>query len=197
MLAEPIQNLVRELKKLPGVGEKTALRLCLHILKAPPENARGLARALNEIKERVRLCSTCFQYTEKDPCEICSSPKRDHSLICIVEDQGAMMAVENTRSYFGVYHILGGRLSPMDGIGPGELRIRELLLRAEKGGVKEVIIATSPNVDGEATALYIKDILKRFEIKVTRIARGIPVGGDLEFADALTLGRALDGRMLF
>lgn len=197
MLAEPIQNLVRELKKLPGVGEKTALRLCLHILKAPPENARGLARALNEIKDRVRLCSTCFQYTEKDPCEICSSPKRDHSLICIVEDQGAMMAVENTRSYFGVYHVLGGRLSPMDGIGPGELRIRELLLRAEKGGVKEVIIATSPNVDGEATALYIKDILKRFEIKVTRIARGIPVGGDLEFADALTLGRALDGRMLF
>jgi len=197
MIAEPIQNLVREFKRLPGIGEKTALRLALHVLGAPLPHAEGLACALVEVKKLIHPCSVCFQFTQNDPCGICSSGKRDQGLICVVEDQASLMAVENSRSFQGTYHVLGGRLSPLDGIGPGELRISELLSRVKKGGVREVVLATTPNVDGEATALFIKSSLDSAGIKVTRIARGIPMGGDIEFADALTLGRALEGRSSF
>lgn len=197
MIAEPILNLVRELKRLPGIGEKTAMRLALHVLRAPEGNAKGLAEALVAIKERIRPCSVCHQFTENDPCEICSSAKRDSGLVCVVEDQPSLIAVENSRSYFGRYFVLGGRLSPLDGVGPKDLHIDELAERVSAGGVREVVIATSPNVDGEATAICVKRALEPYGIKVTRIARGIPVGGDLEFADALTLGRALEGRSVY
>lgn len=194
MIAEPILNLVRELKRLPGIGEKTATRLALHILRAPESNARGLAAALVAVKERIRPCSVCFQFTELDPCEICASQKRDQGVICIVEDQPSLMAVENSHSFFGVYFVLGGRLSPLDGVGPGDLRIDVLAKRVAAGNVREVVLATSPNVDGEATAIFIKNALQPYGVRITRIARGIPMGGDLEFTDALTLGRALEGR---
>lgn len=197
MIAEPILNLVRELKRLPGIGEKTAMRLALHILRAPEGNARGLAEALVTVKERIRPCSACHQFTENDPCDICSSTKRDSGLVCVVEDQPSLMAVENSRSFFGVYFVLGGRLSPLDGVGPKDLYIDQLAARVAAGGVREVVLATSPNVDGEATAIFIKKALEPYDVKVTRIARGIPIGGDLEFADALTLGRALEGRSIY
>lgn len=197
MIAEPIANLMREFKRLPGVGEKTALRLALHVLGSPREHALGLAKALKDAVEKIRPCSVCFQYTERDPCEICLSAKRDASLVCVVEDQASLMAVENTHNYKGVYHVLGGRLSPLNGIGPGDLRFEELLRRALGGALKEAVIATSPNVDGEATALYIKRLMEPTGVKVTRIARAVPMGGDIEFADSLTLGRAIEGRSTF
>jgi recombination protein RecR len=194
MFPPPIARLLRELQKLPGVGEKTAVRFALHVLRAPPEDARALARALGEVVERIRPCSVCFQLTEADPCEVCTSPRRDPRLVCVVEDQASLMAVERTRSYFGQYHVLGGHLSPMDGVGPGDLRIRELLSRVREQGVEEVILATNPDVEGDATALFVKRALDPLGPRVTRIARGVPMGGDLEYADALTLGRALEGR---
>lgn len=194
MFPPPIARLLRELQKLPGVGEKTAVRFALHLLRAPPEDALALARALADVKERIRPCSQCFQLTEADPCEVCTSPRRNHRLVCVVEDQASLMAVERSRSYFGHYHVLGGHLSPMDGVGPEDLRIRELLARVRAQGVEEVILATNPDVEGDATALYVKRALDPLGLKVTRIARGVPMGGDLEYADALTLGRALEGR---
>lgn len=197
MIAQPIANLMRELKRLPGIGEKTALRLALHILSSPGDQARGLARALTEAVEKIRPCSVCFQHTETDPCEICRSGRRDHSLVCVVEDQASLMAIENTGNFFGVYHVLGGRLSPINGIGPDDLKIAGLVARASGETVKEVVLATSPNVDGEATALYIKRALEPTGARVTRIARGVPMGGDLEFIDSMTLGRAMEGRSPF
>lgn len=194
MFPPPIARLLRELQKLPGVGEKTAVRFALHVLRAPPEDASALARALTDVVEKIRPCSVCFQLTEADPCEVCTSPRRNRRLICVVEDQASLMAVERTRSYFGQYHVLGGRLSPMEGVGPGDLHIRELLARVREQGVEEVILATNPDVEGDATALYIKQALAPLGARVTRIARGVPMGGDLEYADALTLGRALEGR---
>jgi recombination protein RecR len=194
MFAPPIARLIREFRKLPGVGEKTAARFALHVLRAAPDEARALARALVEVKERIRPCSTCFQLTEDDPCEVCASPKRDRRVVCVVEDQASLLALERTRTYFGSYHVLGGHLSPMDGVGPDDLHIRELVERVPRQGVTEVILATNPDVEGEATALYLKRLLEPLGVRLTRIARGVPVGGDLEFADALTLGRALDGR---
>lgn len=194
MFAPPIARLIREFRKLPGVGEKTAARFALHVLRASKDEAEALARALVEVKEKIRPCSVCFQLTEEDPCEICASPRRDRRVICVVEDQASLLALERTRTYFGGYHVLGGHLSPMDGIGPDQLRIRELLERVKRQGVAEVILATNPDVEGEATALYLKRVLEPLGVRLTRIARGVPVGGDLEFADALTLGRALDGR---
>ncbi|MEW6487508.1 MAG: recombination mediator RecR [Thermodesulfobacteriota bacterium] len=194
MFPPPIARLLRELQKLPGVGEKTAVRFALHVLRAPPENAAALARALTDVVEKIRPCSVCFQLTEADPCEVCTSPRRNRRLLCVVEDQASLMAVERTRSYFGQYHVLGGHLSPMEGVGPGDLHIRELLDRVREQGVEEVILATNPDVEGDATALYIKQALTPLGAKVTRIARGVPMGGDLEYADALTLGRALEGR---
>jgi recombination protein RecR len=194
MIAEPIRNLIRELKRLPGIGEKTAMRLALHILAAPTEHANLMARALTELKEKIIPCSICNQFTEADPCAICSSYKRDQKTVCVIEDQASLMAMENTRSFFGVYHLLGGRMSPMDGIGPDELKMEMLKTRVIESGIEEVVLATSPNVDGEATALYIKRLLTPLGVKITRIARGIPMGGDIEFTDALTLGRALESR---
>jgi len=197
MFPPPIARLLRELQKLPGVGEKTAVRFALHLLRAPPEDALALARALADVKERIRPCSSCFQLTEADPCDVCTSPRRNHRLICVVEDQASLMAVERSRSYFGHYHVLGGHLSPMDGVGPEDLRIRELLSRVRAQGVEEVILATNPDVEGDATALYVKSALDPLGLKVTRIARGVPMGGDLEYADSLTLGRALEGRGVY
>ncbi|MFU8856502.1 MAG: recombination mediator RecR [Deferrisomatales bacterium] len=194
MFPPPIARLLMELQKLPGVGEKTAVRFALHVLRAPPEDARALAAALTDVVERIRPCSICFQLTEADPCDVCTSPRRDARLVCVVEDQASLMAVERTRSYFGRYHVLGGHLSPMEGVGPEDLRIRELLARVREHGVEEVILATNPDVEGDATALLVKRALDPLGLKVTRIARGVPMGGDLEYADALTLGRALEGR---
>ncbi len=194
MITGPIKNLIREFRKLPGVGEKTAMRLAMHVLGAPRQNAKALADALIEVKEKIRPCSACFSMTEGDICEICASPRRNRALICVVEDQAGLMSVENSGTFFGLYHVLWGRLSPIDGIGPEDIKVGELVKRVAAGGVEEVILATNPSVDGEATALYIKKALSPQGVRVTRIARGIPVGGDLEYADALTLGRALEGR---
>jgi len=197
MFPPPIARLLRELQKFPGVGEKTAVRYVLHILRAPSEDALALAQALKDVKERIRPCSQCFQLTEADPCDICASPRRDRRVICVVEDQASLMALERTRSYFGQYHVLGGHLSPMDGVGPEDLRVRELLARVPAQGVEEVILATNPDVEGDATALFVKRALEPMGLKVTRIARGVPMGGDLEYADSLTLGRALEGRGVY
>ena len=197
MLAAPIARVVRELRKLPGVGEKTATRFVLHLLRAPREDVDALARAVGELRDRIRTCSVCFQLTEDDPCEVCRSPRRDHRSVCVVEDQAAVLAVERTRSYFGLYHVLGGHLSPMEGVGPEDLRVAELVERVRAGTVQEVILATNPDVEGEATALYLKRVLEPLGVRVSRIARGVPMGGDLEYADAVTLGRALETRSPF
>lgn len=194
MFASPIARLIREFQKLPGVGEKTATRFALHALKAGRSDMESLARTLLEVKEKIRPCSVCFQLTEADPCEICTSPKRDRRLMCVVEDQAALLAVEKAQTYTGLYHVLGGHLSPLDGVGPEHLRIRELADRVRSGNVEEVILATNPNVEGETTALYLKRTLEPLGPRITRIARGVPVGGDLEFTDALTLSRALESR---
>lgn len=194
MFPPAIARLLRELQRLPGVGEKTAVRYALHILRSAPEEALALAQALQDVKERIRPCSTCYQLTEADPCEICTSARRDRRVVCVVEDQASLMAVERTRSFFGQYHVLGGHLSPMDGVGPEDLRIRELLARVPAQGVEEVILATNPDVEGDATALFVKRALEPLGLKITQIARGVPMGGDLEYADSLTLGRALEGR---
>ncbi|NOY46320.1 MAG: recombination protein RecR [Deltaproteobacteria bacterium] len=197
MLAPPIQKVMRELQRLPGVGEKTATRFVLHLLKAPRTEVESLARALVELKEKVKPCSVCFQLTESDPCAVCASPRRDRSVVCVVEDQAGVLAIERTRTFFGLYHVLGGHLSPMEGVGPEDLRIRELVDRIGHGEIREVIVATNPHVEGEATALYLKKLLEPLGVRVTRIARGVPLGGDLEYIDALTLGRALEGRSSF
>ncbi|GAB4260189.1 MAG: recombination mediator RecR [Deferrisomatales bacterium] len=194
MFPPSVTRLIRELRKLPGVGEKTATRFALHLLRAPEADVRALAGALTEVKERVRPCSVCFQLTEADPCAICTSPKRDGSVICVVEDPASLLAVEKSHSFFGRYHVLGGRLSPMEGVGPEDLHVAELVARVRAGGVEEVILATNPDVEGEATALYLKRVLEPLGVRLTRIARGVPMGGDLEYADAMTLGRALEGR---
>ena len=194
MLPTPIARLIRELQRLPGVGEKTATRFALHILRRPPEEARSLARTLEEVTELIRPCSTCFQLTDEDPCAICRSPRRNGRLLCVVEDQASLMALERSRVFQGRYHLLGGRLSPMDGVGPEQLHIRELVERVRSEGVEEVVLATNPDAEGDATALYVKRCLESTPTRVTRIARGVPMGGDLEYADALTLGRALEGR---
>jgi recombination protein RecR len=194
MIAGPIRNLIREFRKLPGIGEKTAMRLALHVLGTPADRAEALAMALVEVKKRIRPCSECYQMTEEALCEVCTSHRRDRSIICVVEDQAALMAIENTRSYFGLYHVLCGRLSPVDAMGPDDLTVPKLVERAKCDEVKEVVLATNPDVEGEATALYVKRELEPLDVQVTRIARGVPIGGELEYADALTLGRAFEGR---
>lgn len=195
MKPDPISRLSAELSKLPGIGEKTAQRLAFHILQSKPEYARGLAEALVDVVEKVRLCSLCCTLTETDPCALCSDPKRDSSLLCVVESVPDLLAVERTREFRGRYHVLHGALSPLDGIGPDRLRIRELLRRLEgEEKVSEVIVATNPDVEGEATALYLTKLLRPMGIRVTRIAQGVPIGGDLEYADQATLARALHGR---
>jgi recombination protein RecR len=193
-VADPIARLVRELARLPGIGEKTAQRLAFHVLEAGPEQARELAEAVVGVVRDVRCCSGCQTLTERDPCPICADPARDARLICVVEGVPDLLAVERTREFRGRYHVLHGALSPLDGVGPGDLKIRELLLRLEREPADEVLVATNPNVEGEATALYLQRLLKPLGLRVTRIAQGIPMGGDLEYADQATLARAVVGR---
>jgi recombination protein RecR len=193
-VAEPVARLIDELNKLPGIGPKSAQRLAFYLLRAPREQAHALAEAIAEVKERVRLCSQCFNLTEHDPCAICASAQRDRTLICVVEEPLDVLAIERTREYRGLYHVLHGALSPIEGIGPEQLRLRELLARLRNGAVEEVILATNANLEGEATATYVARLLRPLGVRVTRLARGLPVGGDLEYADDLTLSRALEGR---
>ena len=192
--APPLARLIEELSKLPTVGPKTAQRLAFHMLSMTPRDAEALAAAILEAKSRIRNCSVCGNLTEADPCGICTNPQRNRSVICVVEDPRDVAAMERTREFSGLYHVLQGAISPLDGIGPDDLRIAELLTRAATGEVREVIIATNPRVEGEATALYLSKVLKPLGVRVTRIAHGLPVGGDLEYADEVTLARALEGR---
>jgi recombination protein RecR len=193
--SEALQQLIEEFAGLPGIGRKTAQRLALHILKQPREDVVHMARALVNVKDKIRYCSSCWNITETDPCPVCSSIKRDRRVLCVVEEPNDVIAVEKTNEFRGLYHVLGGSLSPLDGIGPEDLKVRELLQRIN-GEVAEVILALNPNVEGEATTLYLTKLLKPLGVKVSRIARGIPVGGDLEFADEATLTRALEGRIV-
>ena len=192
MTAEPVARLIEQFNKLPGIGPKTAQRLTFHLLRMPTDDARALADAIVAMKERIGFCSICFNITESDPCWICRG-SRDRSMICVVEEPLDVLALERTGAYKGLYHVLHGAISPMEGIGPEELRIRELLGRLA-AGVGEVILATNPNLEGEATAMYLTKLLTPLGAKVTRLARGLPVGGDLEYADEVTLTRALEGR---
>ena len=193
-VADPIARLVKELAKLPGIGEKSAQRLAFHILKAGPGYASDLAAAIAGVVRDVRLCSGCQTLTDVDPCTICRSAERDPKLLCVVEGVPDLLAIERTHEFRGRYHGLHGALSPLDGIGPGDLKIRELLVRLERDPADEIVIATNPDVEGEATALYLSKLLKPIGIRVTRIAQGVPMGGDLEYADQVTLARALAGR---
>jgi recombination protein RecR len=200
MYAAPVQDLIDELGRLPGIGPKSAQRIAFYILKSPAEDAARLAASINAAKSRVTWCRRCFNVAEGDgssECEMCSDTRRDPSVLCVVEEPRDLVAVEKTREFRGRYHVLQGAISPIDGVGPEQLRIRELLARIEAEGVKEVILCTNPNIEGDATALYLASLLKHFPMKVTRIASGLPVGGDLEYADELTLGRALEGRREF
>jgi recombination protein RecR len=193
VLSPAVENLVVQLTKLPGIGRRTAQRLAFHILSARPEEALELSRAIEEVKERVRFCRECGNLTEEDLCEVCSDARRDRSVICVVEQPVDVVSLERTHEYRGLYHVLGGALSPLDGVEPSDLRIGGLLSRIENGGVEEVVLATNPTMTGEATAAYIADRLRE-RVRVTRLASGLPVGGDLEYADEVTLGRALAGR---
>lgn len=197
VVAEPVSRLVDEFSRLPGIGPKTAQRLTYHLLRMPADQARALADAINQVKERVILCSICFNVTESDPCEVCRSDARDKGLVCVVEEPLDVLALERTASYSGVYHVLHGALSPVDGIGPSELKIDALVKRVREGKTREVILATNPNVEGEATASYIARLLLPLGARITRLARGLPVGGDLEYADDVTLRRAIEGRNTF
>jgi recombination protein RecR len=193
MFSPTVQNLVAQLTRLPGVGQRTAQRLAFHLLRASKDEALALAAAIEEVKERVRFCRECGNLTEDEVCAICLDTRRDHTLICVVEQPADLISVERTAEYRGLYHVLGGALSPIDGVEPAHLRIDELLQRVERNGVEEVVLATNPNMTGEATAAYVADRL-RGRARVTRLASGLPVGGDLEYADEVTLGRALTGR---
>lgn len=190
----PIDRLIAELKRLPGVGERTATRLAFFILRESGDYAKSLARAITDVKERVHLCSECQNLTESDPCETCRDPRRDKDVICVVEEPSDQLALEKTHAYRGRYHILHGAVSPLDGIGPDDIKITKLIGRLKAGGVREVIIATNANVEGEATALYLTELIRPMGMKLTRLASGIPVGGNLEYIDASTLTRALEDR---
>ena len=189
-----VQDLIDELGRLPGVGPKSAQRIAFHILQADPVDVRRLSDVLVEVKARVRFCSVCGNVAEDEQCRICRDPRRDLSAICVVEESKDVVAIERTREFRGRYHVLGGAISPIEGIGPDELRIRELMTRLADGAVTEVILATDPNLEGEATATYLTRLLKPMGLRVTRLASGLPVGGDLEYADEVTLGRAFEGR---
>jgi recombination protein RecR len=195
-ITDSIDHLIQEFSKLPGIGQKSAQRLAFYVLKIKKEDAKKLAQAILTVKEKVTYCSVCFNLTEDDPCKICKDKKRDGSVICVVEEANDVAAIEKTNQYKGLYHVLGGVLSPLDGIGPDELRIKELMSRLRKS-VKEVILATNPSAEGEATAVYLSKLIKPMGIKVTRIARGLPAGGALEYADMATLSKALEGRVEF
>jgi recombination protein RecR len=198
-VVEPVARLIEEFTKLPGIGPKTAQRLTFFLLRAPAEEAKSLAEAILRMKERVIFCSVCYNITETDPCRICAGDERDRSVICVVEEPLDVLALERTSSYEGLYHVLHGAISPVDGIGPDDLRIDGLLRRLQGAGgsaspIREVILATNPNLEGEATAMYLARLIAALGVRVTRLARGLPVGGDLEYADEVTLTRALEGR---
>jgi recombination protein RecR len=193
MPSPAVENLVAQLTRLPGIGTRTAQRLAFHLLSTPKQEALALATAIEDVKERVRFCRECGNLTEEELCEICVDPRRDRTVVCVVEQPVDVVSLERTHEYRGLYHVLGGALSPLDGVEPSDLRVDELLRRIESGGVDEVVLATNPNMTGEATAAYLADRL-RGRVAVTRLASGLPVGGDLEYADEVTLGRALVGR---
>jgi recombination protein RecR len=199
LFAGPIQDLIDELSKLPGIGPKSAQRVAFHLLRSTAADAQRLARSIVDMKEKVRLCRRCFNLADQELCEYCRDPRRDQSLICVVQEPPDIVAVERTREYRGLYHVLHGAISPIDGVGPNDLRISELLERLNRlgdgeGAVREVIVATNPNTEGSATAMYLARLLTPLGVEVTRLASGLPVGGDLEYADEVTLGRALEGR---
>jgi len=191
---EPVGRLIEALQRLPGIGPKTAQRLTFFLLKRPAEEVTALAESLTQLKALIVHCSVCFNVTEADPCRICGDPRRDARSLCIVEEPNDLLALEKTGSYRGRYHVLLGALSPLDGIGPEDLKVRELLIRLERDPVEEIILATNPSVEGEATAIFLGKLLKPFTTRITRIARGLPVGGDLEYADEVTLSKAFEGR---
>lgn len=195
--AGPVSRLIDELHKLPGIGPKTAQRLAYYLIRMPADEARGLAEAIGTVKDRIGLCGHCFDITESDPCAICAGVARDRTRLCIVEEPLDVRALERTRSYNGLYHVLHGVISPMNGVGPEDLRIRELLERLKVDQIEEIVIATNPNVEGETTAMYLQRLLGDLGARITRPARGLPVGGDLEYADEVTLSRAMDGRQPF
>jgi recombination protein RecR len=189
-----IENLIEELTKLPGIGRKTAQRLAFFILTMSEEEAKGIARAIDEVKDKARFCKECFNITDSELCSICTSYSRDRSKLCVVEEPSNIIVIERTKYFHGLYHVLLGSLSPIDGMTPDKIKINELIERVKKNEIKEVIIATNPNTKGEVTAQYIREILKPFDLEVTRIAYGLPIGGDIEFADEVTLSKALEGR---
>lgn len=196
-IAKPVADLIAEFEKLPGIGPKSAQRLVYHLLHAPKENSDQLARAVSELKIKTKICGVCGNVAENDPCTICSDTGRDHSVVMVVEEPLDILAIEKTRAFSGVYHVLHGAISPLSNIGPDDLKIQELLTRLHEGTIKEVILATNPNMEGEATAMYIQKLITPLGVKVTRLARGLPVGGDLEYADEVTLTRALEGRTVY
>ncbi len=194
MYALPIAKLIEEFAKLPGVGKRSAERLAFHVLKQPQDRVEAFASALIDAKNKITFCPICQSLTDQTPCAICRDVKRDHGLICVVENPKDILAMEKTKEFPGVYHVLHGVISPMDGIGPNDIKIKELLVRIESDGVREIIMATNPTIEGEATAMYISKLFKPLGVKVTRIAHGLPVGGELEYADEITITRALEGR---
>lgn len=194
MFEAPVQRLIDELARLPGIGQKSAQRLAFHLLHIEEEDARRLAEAITEMRREVRLCTRCFNVTDSEECSICRDPRRDATVVCVVERAQDIVVVERTQEFRGRYHVLGGAISPIEGIGPDQLRMRELVARIDGEGITEVIAATNPTVEGDTTALYLARLLKPLGVKVTRLASGLPVGGDLDYADEITLGRALAGR---
>ena len=195
VIPEPVTRLTEALAQLPGIGPKTASRLTYYLLRRPAEQTDALADALRDLKQRITFCGTCFNLTEASPCSICRDDSRDRSIICVVEEPLDVLAIDRTGEYRGLYHVLHGAISPVEGIGPDELRINELMGRLRQDPVQEVLLATNPNLEGEATAMYVARLLQPLGVRITRLARGLPVGGDLEYADAVTLGRALEGRL--
>jgi recombination protein RecR len=192
--APPVQSLIDELGRLPGIGPKSAQRIAFHLLKVPAEEVARLARAITEAKEKVRFCDRCFNVAEAELCTICADDRRDPRIVCVVEEARDVVAIERTGEFNGVYHVLLGAISPIDGVGADQLKVRELVLRLGAEPIEEVVLCTNPNIDGEVTVMYLARLLRPLEVKVTRLASGLPVGGDLEYADELTLGRALEGR---
>jgi len=197
MVVEPINQLIKKLAKFPGVGEKTASRLTLYILRCSKEEALDLAKSIINVKEKITLCSICYNLTDQNPCKICKDERRDKEVICVVEEPGDLMALENSGEFKGRYHVLHGVISPLDGVTPDDIKIKELIERLKSGQVEEVIVATNPTTNGNTTALYLSKLIKPLEIKVTRIAQGIPIGGDIEYTDEVTLKKALEGRQDF